>query len=221
MDTPHISPRPVEKKEVYNNNMNDAMTLGINRKFSTNKNAIAPKHKSEKEILVHPYKLFNFTNEYCKDISQLYNDPCLSPNYSASHNFKDKKYRGNQFGVRYNRNKIFNRPTYDMKYHNSQLLTQYPLLVKNDPWFAYNWQGNQENPSLALTNNRQDIYKNEFLSHPYFYYRDESNSATCEKPIVQIPHFLEGFTNQCQANQWLILILIPVLILLLAKNWAL
>jgi len=224
MDTPHISARPVPKKEVFNNNPNDAMTLGINRKYTTNQNAIAPKHKPEKQMLVHPYKLQNFTNEYCKDISLLYNDPCLIPDYSITHNIKDKKYRGNQFGVRYNRNKIFNRPTYDQKYSNSRLLAQYPLLSGTNPWFQYNWANNQQNQSdynqsLTLTNNRQDVYRNYFKSHPYFYYRDQTSDKFCEQPITQVGHMLEGFSINGNSGNWFIYILLLVAILYLWSRY--
>ena len=218
MDIPHISPKPINKKERHNNDQNDAITLGTVRKFTTNRNAIAPKHIIMKEKLVHPYKLFNFTNEYDKDISKLYNDPCLNPNYFRSRNIKDRKYRGNQFGVRYFRNEIFNRPTYHMNYSNSRLNAKYPVVVKDDPWFKYNWsvnQGEVDSDVIKETNNYQDVTRNFFKSHPYFYYRAQNNTEFCEKPIVQLPHFLERFEvngNKLFNYSWIIIVLLLVLL---------
>ena len=220
MDTPHISPIGVPKKEEYNNNHNDAITLGTTRKFSTNSNAIAPSDMSQgdREQLVHPYKLFNFTNEKTKDISNLFGDQCLSPNYGRLHNFKDKKYRGNQFGVRYDYNKIHNRPNYHFKYNNSRLHAQYPQVVKKDPWFNFNWGTHEgRNPSIDIINNRQDLHKNNWKSHPYFYYRDQTNPGSCEKPIFTMPHFLEGFKNY-DDKAWIMLLLVPLALVLLSRN---
>lgn len=220
MDTPHISPIGVPKKEEHNNNHNDAITLGTTRKFTTNRNAIAPSDMSQgdKPRYVHPYKLFNFTNEKFKDVSNLDNDKCLSPDYGKNHNFKDRNYRGNQFGVRYDVNKIFHRPNYNFQYSNSRLMRQYPQMVKNDPWFKYNWSnGNEVNPTINIINNRQDLYKNNWRSHPYFYYRDQTNTDSCENPIFTMPHFLEGFQNY-NDKLWILFITVPIALYILAKR---
>jgi len=194
----------------------------LTRKFSTNKNAIAPKTVDMPQVLVHPYKLNNFRNEYTKDISNLFCDPCLSPEYERLYNIKDKKYRGNQFGVRYFPTEIFNRDKYNFSYSNERLHRQYPEIVKNDPWFKSNWSAASGNigpldESDNITNNKENVNDNDYLSHPYYYYRSVQKE-TCRDPITEMPNFLERFTNKTNDWVWVLYLIMPLILIAIAKG---
>jgi hypothetical protein len=216
MNSPHISPVPTGKREEQNSNQNDVDTIGLGKRFRTTNKAIGPEHWEERQNLVHPYKFNNFRNEKVKDITCLENDPCLARiDYGRFYNRKDRKYRGNDFGVRYDYNGIFNRPKYYFQYNNSRMNKQFPQIAKHDPWFAYNW-GKIVNPDIGIINNRQDVYNNWWESAPYFYYRDQVNEGSCEKPIFTMPHFLEGFENY-NDKAWMVYLLIPIILVILVR----
>lgn len=191
MNTPHISGVALPN---INANNNIPFIFGPKQTLQVDNASIAPApcDKLEEPVrLVHPYKLFNFTNEYDKDISKLYGDPCLSPDYSRMYNWKDRKYRGNQFGVRYDTRKIWQRPQYYQKYENKEQTL--PVVIKPSPYYDLNANNNDTD----IINNRQDIYDEYYRSHPYFYYRytNTTDPKWLEKPFVQLPFSIENFAN--------------------------
>lgn len=222
MNTPHISAIGIPKTERMNNNQNDAITLGQTRKFNTNQNAISPTPtKDEAQLLVHPYKLNNFRNEYTKDVSNIFCDPCLSPEYERLYNIKDRRYRGNQFAPRHFNNDIFNRNKYNFIYKNTRLNQQYPVIMKKDPWFQANWSSSTGDltplsESDNIINNRQDINNANFQSHPYYFYRGV-HKENCNLPIVQLPHFLEQFANNTNNKAWILYIIMPLILIAISK----
>lgn len=200
MDTPHISGVPLKDRENYNYKPNDrnTHTISVKEKLNTAEYAIAPSPMYpglEKEVLVQPNKLFNFTNEYDKDLCKLFGDKCLSPNYGRYYNYKDKKYRGNQFGVRYNRNRIFNRPLYYQSYKNNELTNpESHSIIKPSPYFDYT--SPERVRAAEITNNDMIVNDVWYLSHPYFNTRADTVAASSkwtQMPVTEIPYPIEKF----------------------------
>lgn len=226
MDQPHIASVPLPLYEKDNYRPNDSKTWNISKKTNTNANAMAPSSCNKLNVpyrMIQPNKLQNFTNEYDKDISKLYNDPCLNPNYSRLYNWKDRKFRGNQFGVRYDWNKIWGRSKYYQKYDVKDINKELPFVIKPSPWYNFNDGQPQtilkQNGDIDIINNRQDVYNVNYQSYPYYYYKYTNatpESKWLEKPFVQLPYFVENFGIN-NVNSIINLIVLVVVIILLIR----